>query len=138
MIASNLITSYRDTNYQIGVGFETISLRIDQYSVSLAKLLATSKQSGAVIISAYNPYSQLADNEKNLAAHESLRNFLRHYSPPTIESLNIDPTGKWPIEKSFLIAGMDLDTAQSVGQRFNQNAIVWIGSDAIPRLILLN
>ncbi len=137
VIANNLIASYRGTNYQIGVSSDAIFLRIDQYSESLAKLLATSQQSCAVIISAYNPYSQLVSDEENLAAHESLRNCLSHHSCPMIESLNIDPANIWLAEKSFFVPGLDLNTAQSLGQQFNQNAMVWIGNDAIPRLILL-
>ncbi|MBA3754777.1 MAG: DUF3293 domain-containing protein [Nitrosomonas sp.] len=136
VIAKNLVANYRATHYQIGTGSDSIFLRIDQYSESLAKLLATSQQSSAVIISAANPYSQQLSNEENLIAHESLRNFLRQHPYPMIESLNIDPTDLWPAEKSFFVLGLDLSTAKSLGQQFNQNAIVWI-SDAIPRLILL-
>ena len=137
VIARNLISGYRDTDYQIGAGSDSISLRIDQYSESLAKLLIASKHPCAAMISAYNPYSQRLSNEENLIAHESLRNNLRRHYCPIIESLNIDPTGRWPTEKSFFVLGADLNTAQSLGQQFNQNAIVWIGNDAIPRLILL-
>lgn len=89
------------------------------------------------MISAYNPCSQLQSNEDNLAAHESLKHYLSRHSYPMLESLNIDPTGIWPTEKSFFVPGLDLDTAKSLGRRFNQNAIVWIDGDAIPRLILL-
>ncbi len=97
----------------------------------------SSGQSCAAIISADNPYSRQLSNEENLIAHESLRNFLRQHPYPMIESLNIDPTNLWPAEESFFVLGLDLNTAKSLGQQFNQNAIVWIGSDAIPRLILL-
>jgi len=137
-IAKNLIDSYCCTNYQIDTGSDVISLKIDQYSEPLAKfLIMSSGQSCAAIISADNPYSQRLSNEENLIAHESLRNFLRQHPYPMIESLNIDPTNLWPAEKSFFVLGLDLNTAKSLGQQFNQNAIVWIGSDAIPRLILL-
>ncbi len=137
VIASNLITSYRRTHYRVGTDCNSISLHIDQYSESLAKLLTASKQSCAAIVSAYNPYSQLASNEKNLAVHEQLRNLLQHRAYPIIESLNIDPIDQWPPEKSFFVPGLDLNTSRSIGQRFNQNAIVWIDNEAIPRLILL-
>ncbi|MER2514079.1 MAG: DUF3293 domain-containing protein [Nitrosomonas ureae] len=137
VIASNLITSYRRTHYRVGTDSNSIFLRIDQYSESLAKFLAASKQSCAVIVSAYNPYSQLASNEENLGAHEQLRNLLQHHPYPIIESLNIDPTGQWPPEESLFVPGLDLNTGRSIGQRFNQNAIVWIDNEAIPRLILL-
>lgn len=48
-----------------------------------------------------------------------------------------DPSGAWPEEKSFLALGLDLETSQVLGREFGQNAIVWAGADAIPRLILL-
>lgn len=138
-IAKNFISGYRGTDYRIDVDTDSdsISLRIDQYSESLAKLLIASKHPCAAIISAYNPCSQLQSNEKNLAAHESLKNYLGRHSYFRIEGLNTDPTDRWPTEKSFFVPGLDLDIAKSLGQQFNQNAIVWIDSDAIPRLILL-
>lgn len=61
---------------------------------------------------------------------------MRH-AYPVIEGLNIDPAGVWPTEKSFFIPEIDINTAKSLGQQFRQNAIVWIGRDAIPRLVLL-
>ncbi len=54
-----------------------------------------------------------------------------------IEGMGIDPSGKWPAEKSFLALGLDLETSRALGREFGQNAIVWAGADAIPRLILL-
>jgi len=137
LIAKNLIASYHNTHYQVGTGSDAIVLRIGQHSKPLTKLLETLKQSFAAIISAYNPYSQLTSNEANLTAHELLRNYLNHHAYATIESLNVDPSGKWLSEKSFFVPGLDLNTARSIGQQFNQNAIVWIDSEAIPRLRLL-
>jgi hypothetical protein len=137
-IAKNLIASYRHTDYQINISPVPIILKIDLYSEPLAKFLLTSQQSHAAIISAYNPYSQLLNDRENLTAHESLKNFLNQYLYLAVESLNIDPTHKWPVEKSFFVPGLSLNIAQSLGQQFNQNAIIWIQSDAIPRLILLH
>lgn len=54
-----------------------------------------------------------------------------------IESLNTDPSEIWPAEKSFFVLSLDLNASKSLGRQFNQNAIVWISNDAIPRLILL-
>ena len=137
VIAKDLIASYLHANYQIGADPESIFLRIDQYSKPLAKLLIASGQSCAAIISAYNPCSRRLSNEKNCAAHESLRNLLNHHSYPIIECLNTDPDDNWPAEKSFFVPGLDLNSAQTLGQQFDQNAIVWIGSGAIPHLILM-
>ena len=72
-----------------------------------------------------------------MVAHEALRNSLMHHTYPVIESLNIDPAGVWPTEKSFFTPGIDINIAKSLGQQFRQNAIVWIDRDTIPRLIFL-
>lgn len=136
-ISSSLIANYTHADYRIGTAAECITLKIDQYSEPLAQFLATSNQSCAAIISAYNPYSQLVSDEKNIAAHESLRNFLMYQAYQSTESLHTDPVGAWPPEKGFFIPGIDIHSAKSLGQQFSQNAIVWIDRDAIPRLILL-
>ncbi|MBS0496463.1 MAG: DUF3293 domain-containing protein [Gammaproteobacteria bacterium] len=136
-ISAQLIAHYTDAHYRIGTPAESITLRIDQYSAPLAQLLAASHPSCAAIISAYNPYSELLSDEENSAAHASLGKFLMRHTYPVIEGLNIDPAGVWPTEKSFFIPGIDINTAKSLGQQFRQNAIVWIGRDAIPRLVLL-
>ncbi|MBS0299627.1 MAG: DUF3293 domain-containing protein [Proteobacteria bacterium] len=137
VVAQHLIASYRDANYRINASPESFTLRIDQYSEPLARFLAASKLRCAAIVSAYNPGSRLSSEEDNSAAHAALRNLLQQHPHTVIEGLHTDPAGAWPAEKSFFIAGMDLDAAKLVGQQFNQNAVVWIDHDAIPRLILL-
>lgn len=137
MISAELIAHYTHAHYRIGTSVESITLRISQYSAPLAQFLAASNQSRAAIISAYNPFSELLSDEENLVAHEALRNSLMHHTYPVIESLNIDPAGVWPTEKSFFTPGIDINIAKSLGQQFRQNAIVWIDRDTIPRLIFL-
>jgi hypothetical protein len=44
---------------------------------------------------------------------------------------------KWPAERSYFALGMALEPAEAIGRHFDQDAIVWVGADAIPRLVLL-
>lgn len=136
-ISDQLIANYTHADYRIGAAADCITLKIDQYSEPLAQFLATLNQSCAAIISAYNPCSQLVNDEENIAAHEALRHFLAGHAYQGIESVHTDPSGVWPAEKSFFIPGIDIHSAKSFGQQFSQNAIVWIERDAIPRLVLL-
>ncbi len=46
-----------------------------------------------------------------------------------------DPS--WPAEASFLALGIDREAASDLGRKYGQNAIVWIGSDGLPELVLL-
>ncbi|HLP82230.1 MAG TPA: DUF3293 domain-containing protein [Nitrosomonas sp.] len=137
-VSDDLITNYLQTDYQIFIHNDPISLRINHYSPQLAHLLKTAQQPYGAIISAYNPRSQLQNDENNARAHQLLRDYLSNRNYSIAASLHKDPLGKWPIEKGFFVIGLNLENACSIGQQFNQNAIVWIGNDAIPGLILLN
>ncbi len=136
-IAGDLVDSYHHAIYRIDTGPGSIALRIGQFSQPLSDLLNELKCTRAAIISAYNPYSQQLGYDENETAHRSLRKLLIHRSYPIIEGINLDPSGHWPVEKNFFAAGLDFDTAKFIGQKYSQNAILWMDEDAVPRLVLL-
>lgn len=139
-IPDDLIAAYQSAYYRAGWGHHAITLRIDQYSEPLAQLLAETGHRCAAFITACNPFGAQEDFETNTKACAYLRKRLDSYvAAPTqiIEGEGIDPSGAWPAEKSFLVLGLDIETAEALGREFGQNAVVWSGADAIPRLILL-
>lgn len=136
-IPDNLIAQYRNANYLIGIGSDVFTLSIDQHSEPLAQLMAERHADCAAIITAHNPFSQLQNPEKNLAAHALLARTLNQHSDAVIPCTNVDPTGNWPPEAGFLALGLSLVIAQHIGRQFKQNAIVWADSHALPALILL-
>lgn len=136
-IHEDLIRAYRETDYRAGHGRNAITLHIDERSEALARLYDTSSHRCALFITAYNPYSETLSIEANLAAHARLRDELTSLTQYVIEGAGAHPSGAWPEEKSFLALGVSLETARELGKQFGQNAIVWIGDDLIPRLILL-
>lgn len=139
-IPDDLVTAYRSAHYRAGAGQSAITLRVDQYSEPLARLLATTGFRSAAFITACNPLGMRDSIEANRIACAHLREKLaRHVSRPDqiVNGVAIDPFGSWPPEESFLVLGLDLDSARILGREFNQNALVWIEGDAIPRLMLL-
>lgn len=136
-ISADLIASYCAADYRAESGAAAISLRIDQYSEALAQLLAASGRQCAVFITACNPGSQPQSLAANQAAHARLRDELSRHTGQIIQGTSSDPSGIWPPEQSLLALGVDLATAKMLGRQFGQNAVVWAGADAIPRLILL-
>ena len=54
-----------------------------------------------------------------------------------IYGIGVDPQGCWLGEPSLLVLGIKKNFALSLGRKFSQNAIVWIGSDCIPSLEVL-
>jgi len=74
---------------------------------------------------------------RRMRAHVQLGEYLRTLTPYTIEGVGADPAGAWPEEKSYFALGINEDTARQLGMRFHQDAVVWVGPDAIPQLLLL-
>lgn len=101
MLDEKLIASYRQTQYKIFTEHETIDVTIDYYSQSIESLLTATSSDSAAIVTAYNPYSQLRNEEENFLANKLLRNVLFKKNHRFLESLNIDPIQVWPTEKVF-------------------------------------
>jgi hypothetical protein len=136
-IPAEKIEAYRKTDYRFGHGTDLITLRINTRSEALSQLYISSGYTCGAFITAYNPCGQAKNIETNETAHAQLREKLHTLSPIIIEGAGTDPTGDWPEEKSFLALGIDLETAKSLGICYEQDAIVWVGTDAVPQLILL-
>ncbi len=70
--------------------------------------------------------------------HARLREELKVLAPGrVIEGAGAAPTSGRQEEESFFALGLDLDAARDLGTRYKQDAIVWVGEDAVPKLILL-
>ncbi|WP_395663154.1 DUF3293 domain-containing protein [Aestuariivirga sp.] len=130
------IEAYLDTYYRVGVGPDAFVLQVGQHSPALALLYKQNGCDCAVFITAFNPFGRKQVDSANEDAHERLREQLDGPSNRVIEGVGADPTEKWK-EKSYLAFGLDADTARELGRRFRQDAVVWIGSDAVPQLLLL-
>jgi hypothetical protein len=131
------IEAYLETEYRFGEGIDVVTLRIDRRSEELARLYASSGAACGVFVTAYNPFGQARDIDTNEAAHMRLATDLRAMSARVTEGAGADPSGAWPEEKSFFALGVDLEAARQLGIRYRQDAIVWVGADAVPKLILL-
>lgn len=136
-IPAEKIEAYLRTEYRFGKGLDAVTLRIDRRSEELARLYASSGTACGVFITAYNPVGQARGIEINEVAHGHLATDLRAMSIRVMEGAGSDPSGAWPEEKSCFAFGVNLDAARDLGTRYGQDAIVWVGSDAVPKLILL-
>jgi hypothetical protein len=136
-IPTDKIKAYRNTQYRVAWDGDPFTLMIDTRSEALARLYATTGQTCGVFVTAFNPFGQAQSDEANEAAHGRLGEYLHALTPHVIEGVGADPTGAWPEEKSFLALGINLVTARPLGLRVRQDAVVWVGEDAIPQLVLL-
>ena len=136
-ITPDKITAYKSTCYCVGETASAFTLRIDVPSEDLQQLYQVTGQNCAVFITAFNPYGTEQRSKANLTAHAQLGDYLHAISPRVIEGAGTDPSGEWPPERSFLALGIDHSTACRLGKRVHQDAVVWAGADAVPRLVLL-
>ena len=135
-VAPELISAYKATNFNVKAE-PAFTLNVGIESPELKRLLKKHCVSNAAFITAWNPYSKTLSSEENKARNNLLENELKLLSLKFIEGFGLDPLGKWAGEDSFLVLGISLEVSKKLGVQFDQNAIVWADSDAIPNLILL-
>ena len=131
------LRAFRNTSYRLGHTEHDIVLKVEQYSPRLAELYKTRGVTCGAFITAYNPRSTVRADDANHLAHAQLAARLQSLGVDVIEGSGSEEGTAWPAERSYFALGLTLELAQSVGVHFDQDAVVWTGSDAIPQLILL-
>lgn len=136
MIEHSIIQAYADTNYIVHANSQ-ITLRIGIFIPALSELHKTSGVDCSAFITAWNPFSRAVDDQTNLSRLAMLKQDLLDLDVAFYDGIGQHPSGNWSGEQSFLVLGLSLDASKSLGIRYEQNAILWCGSDATPQLILL-
>lgn len=135
-ITQNLLDSYSSAEYHADA-VPPFILKIGICSNQLMRLYESENCNSAAFITAYNPGSNELPNEVNEARNKKLEALISSMSYPVVHGAGkcADDNGRG--EVSLLILGMDKEMASDIGKQFEQNAIVWCASDAVPQLILL-
>ncbi|WP_042883899.1 DUF3293 domain-containing protein [Cupriavidus necator] len=130
------LRAYRETHYRVR-GDMPMTLRIDQASVPLAALHRAHGVASSAFITAANPFSQRCDDAANLRRQQALAQDVAQMGLRAIDAAGEHPSNGWPAEPSLLVPGLSLEEARRLGEKYEQNAVVWSGADAVPRLVLL-
>jgi len=136
-IHSDKIQAYMATGYRIRHQGQDVVLTIGQCSEALLDVFARNAVACAAFITAYNPLGAVQHDHLNDAAHAQLAARLKNLGVEVIEGWGGDEGSRWPAEPSYFALGLDLERAKALGKSFDQDAIVWVGADAVPQLILL-
>lgn len=135
-IPHELIIAYEATEFRV-LEPQAFTLRVGQQSAALQSLYVELGVKCAGYLTAWNPFSREASKLENEYAQRQLLRQLSLEGFPALNALGIDPSGDWPGEESVFVPGLSLDRAKLLGSEFDQNAIVWAGSAAVPQLVLL-
>ena len=112
-------------------------MRIGEKSEFLQSLCVETGSKSALFITAFNPEGIAHASDENIKFQKELGDIAANIADLIFEGEGGDPSGIWPPEQSYLIIGVDRSTSVELGKRFRQNAILWIGSDYIPELVML-
>ena len=135
MIDRKLYVAYANTSYRL-LERPDLILRVGQFNTELLNLLNEFKTENAAFITAWNPFSKplpAADNQK---LNQELLSWIRGRRLTYFAGIGEGDDGKWPGEDSYLILGIDRAETQKLGKLFNQNAVIWVSSSAVPELLL--
>ena len=131
------VRAFLATDYRLGHTPQDIVLTIGQFSDRLAALFISSGVACGAFITAYNPRGTVQADAANDTAHAQLAAKLAELRLQVIEGSGSEEGTDWPAEKSYFALGLALEPAKAIGVHFDQDAIVWVGPDAVPQLILL-
>lgn len=135
-IDPEMIQAYMETEYRV-TGDSAVVLRVGEFCPPLDTLHEEQGADCSAFISACNPYSQSFDEASNTERHAALKGELLQRSLGFLEGVGKHPSNQWPGEPSYLIFGLQLEVAKTLGTKLEQNAIIWSGADAVPQLVLL-
>ena len=130
------IQAYLETHYRV-LGPAPTTLKIGEANTTLAAIHDANGARRSAFITAWNPLSQKVGDPVNVRRLDALARELTRRGLTFIEGIGEHPSNNWPGEPSFLVLGVSLEDAKSLGVDHGQNAVVWCGGDAVPQLILL-
>ena len=131
------VRAYLATDYRLGHTSQDIVLTIGQRSERLAALFTEHGVCCAAFLTACNPQGNFQSDAANDQAHTALAAKLQALGLKMIEGSGSEEGTDWPAEKSYFVLGLALEPAKEIGIHFDQDAIVWVGPDAVPQLIFL-
>ena len=131
-----LIEAYAAAHYVV-FGEPEIVLLCGEKNPRLDELLDAHRATCAAFVSAANPQGRRRRLVENVVAFHSLKTHLKKSHYVFFEGEGRDPTGVWRPEGSVLVLDIARPDAEALGNRYEQNAIVYVERGGAPELVLL-
>lgn len=136
MIPDPLVAAYKAAHYVV-FGEPDIVLKVGERNAHLDALLDAKRAGRAAFISAANPHGEPRNLVRNVIAFHALKILVRKSRYLCFEGEGRDPKGVWRPEGSVLVLDLPRGEAEALGNRFEQNAIVYVEKGGAPELVLL-
>lgn len=142
-LPSGLIEAYEKTRYtvddsKVGKFVIEVTKVSEQLGVLQRSYASGSASTSAAFITAFNPYGELLTDVENQARHSLLVDACSQKGWSYYEGYGAgEDEAAWEPERSLLVVGIEKADAISLGNRFEQNAIVFCAETEPAELILL-
>lgn len=133
---AELIAAYQRTEYRVDDDGHAFVLRVEEPAPLLRACHEAFDVACSAYVTAWNPHSVATPLEVNRAAMARLEQDLTAAGWRWLRGHGVDPEGAWPAEPSVLVLGLDQAAAVALARRYEQNAIVCAGPDAVPHLVI--
>jgi len=137
MIPARLRHAFESTQYRIQSPAGPFVLHVGRRCPALARWPRHLSQAGSVLVTAWNPAGRRRSLAVNRAAEKRLLQRLRAWGLKGWLAVAQDPSGLWPDERGILIFGVPEPLAADLGRALGQRAVVFAGTDCVPRLLWL-
>ena len=139
MLDPDLLKAYEQTDYWCaGLGRnDDFILNINQFQPDLKVIYEIFSLNCAAYLTAFNPFSKSLSEAENEQRQNALIKKLESKGYSCLAGEGRPRTVEWKSEPSVLVPGLSQEDACLIGREFQQNAVVWVGSDCIPKLLVL-
>lgn len=132
----DLIQAYQETDYRVDSTTPFI-MKVGMASQPLRQLYTHYRSDCAAYITACNHFGRSLSDAENTARQAAFSSELTGRGLEFISGVGLDSKGEWPGEASFLVMGLSLEATRALASKYEQNAVVWCGKDAVVQLVLL-
>ena len=122
-ISDEQAVAYLGTDYCVLAPGGRIVLHAFKRSTPLQRLHESQYVLGSAFLTAFNPYSESVDQERNRRYQDQLEADVEQRWR-YLSGEGVDPTGAWPAEPSILVLGIERGDALALGRKYRQNAIL--------------
>lgn len=136
MTNKKFIEAYEMAIYLVD-GENSFHFSVGCFSKEIEHLYKKFNYKTAAFLTAYNPKSVFSPFQKNKMAQKCLEEELKNQPFRSITGRGLDPSNEWPAEESVFVLGISAIYATIIAKRYRQNAFIWIGPKAVPRLKLI-
>lgn len=125
MISRELKQAYEATLFTAQIA-TSVDFKHGDVNPKADALLVLFDAPSAVLITAWNPYSEPRSKNENEASQQRLEDELSARGIKLLPSEGKGLIGEWPPEPSVLALGLEFRAAQDLAVKYQQNAYLWI------------